>query len=246
MKLFKEAFSHKESQCTVIADKPEGIQKAKNALKRHRRSLEAYIKTNPTFLHSLEPVPAPNKPLVAKLMAEAAEKANVGPMAAVAGVLADLAVKDMLRAGCKVAVVENGGEISAMSNVPIDVAVAAGDTPLSKRFGFRLTEFPIGVATSSGRFSHALSLGAAEAATVFCKNAGLADAAATAVCNVVKGENCQAAIQTGINKALSIQGVEGVLIIYKGFTGTAGKIPQIIKVASLSRVIPKKKHTKIT
>jgi ApbE superfamily uncharacterized protein (UPF0280 family) len=153
-------------------------------------------------------------------------------MAAVAGVLADLAVKDMLRAGCKVTVVENGGEISAMSNAPIDVAVAAGDEPLSKRFGFRLTEFPIGVATSSGRFSHALSFGDAEAATVFCKNAGLADAAATAVGNVVKGEDCQAAIQTGISKALSIQGVEGVLIIYKGSTGTAGKIPQIIKVDS--------------
>jgi ApbE superfamily uncharacterized protein (UPF0280 family) len=232
MKLFKEAFSLKESQCTVIADREEGIRAAKDSIKRHRRRLEAYIKTNPTFLHTLEPVPAPSKPLVAKLMAEAAEKANVGPMAAVAGVLADLAVKDMLRAGCEVAVVENGGEISAMSNTPIDVAVAAGDEPLSKRFGFRLTDFPAGVATSSGRFSHALSFGDAEAATVFCKNAGLADAAATAVCNVVKGEDCQAAIQTGINKALSIQGVEGVLIIYKGCVGTAGTVPQIIKVDS--------------
>ena len=129
--LIREAFSLKESQCTIIADKPEGIRAAKDSLKRHRRRLEAYIKTNPKFLHTLEPVPVLTKPLVAKLMAEAAEKANVGPMAAVAGVLADLAVKDMLRAGCEVAVVENGGEISAASNVPIDVAVAAGDEPLS-------------------------------------------------------------------------------------------------------------------
>jgi hypothetical protein len=151
-------------------------------------------------------------------------------MAAVAGVLADLAVKDMLLGGCEVAVVENGGEISAMSNMPVDVAVAAGDEPLSKRFGFRLTDFPAGIATSSGRFSHALSFGDAEAATIFCRDAGLADAAATAVGNVVKGEDSQKAIQAGINKALSIQGVEGVLIIYKGLTGTAGKIPQIIRV----------------
>jgi len=228
--LHREAFTIKESQCHVIADTQAGIQAAKTSLKHHRQQLEAYVKTNPTFLHTLEPVAVPPDPLVAKLMAEAAEKASVGPMAAVAGVLADLAVKDMVSAGCEVAVVENGGEISAVSNEPIDVAVAAGDEPLSKRFGFRLTEFPIGVATSSGRFSHALSFGDAEAATVFCKNAGLADAAATAVCNVVKGEDCQAAIQDGISKALSIQGVEGVLIIYKGFTGTAGKIPKIIKV----------------
>jgi hypothetical protein len=163
-------------------------------------------------------------------MAEAAEKANVGPMAAVAGVLADLAVKDMLIDGCEVAVVENGGEVSAVSNMPIDVALAAGDDPLSKRFGFRLTDFPAGVATSSGRFSHALSFGDAEAATVFCRDAGLADAAATAVGNVVKGEDHQTAIQHGMDKALSIVGVEGVLIVYRGHVGTAGKIPQIIKV----------------
>jgi ApbE superfamily uncharacterized protein (UPF0280 family) len=230
MKLFKEAFQLKESQCTVIADKPEGIQTAKNSITHHRRKLETYIKTTPNFFHTLDPVLVPSKPLVAKLMAEAAEKAKVGPLAAVAGVLADLAVKAMLSKGCKVAVMENGGEISAMANVPIDVAVAAGDEPLSKRFGFRLTDFPIGVATSSGRFSHAFSFGDAEAATIFCKKAGLADAAATAVCNVVKGEDCQKAIKAGISKALSIQGVEGVLVIYKGSVGTAGKVPQIIKV----------------
>ena len=230
MTLFKDSFNFKESQCTIIAEKQEGIRKAKKSIKHHRQQLERYIKTNPKFFHSLEPVPTPAKPLVAKLMAESAEIANVGPMAAVAGVLADLAVKDMLRAGCEVAIVENGGEISAMSNTPIDVAVVAGDEPLSKRFGFRLIDFPIGIATSSGRFSHALSFGDAEATIIFCKYAGLADAAATAVCNVVKGKNYQKAIQAGISKASSIKGIEGILIIYKDFTGTAGKIPNIIKV----------------
>jgi ApbE superfamily uncharacterized protein (UPF0280 family) len=233
--LFKEAFQLKESQCTIIADKQEAIKTAIESIKHHRKQLEEYAGSHPKFLYTLEPLPVPQKPLVAKLMTEAAEKANVGPMAAVAGVLADLAVKDMLHAGCAVAVVENGGEVSAVSNMPIDVALAAGDAPLSKRFGFRLTDFPAGVATSSGRFSHALSFGDAEAATVFCKNAGLADAAATAVGNVVKGEDCQAAIQRGIDRALAIQGVEGVLIIYKGFVGTAGKVPQIIKVDSLEK-----------
>jgi hypothetical protein len=151
-------------------------------------------------------------------------------MAAVAGAIADLAVEDMKRTSCQIAVVENGGEICAESNQPVDVAVAMGEEPLSKRFGFRLTEFPIGVATSSGRFSHALSFGDAEAATVFCKNSTLADAAATAVGNVVKGEDIKAAIQAGIARGLSIEGVEGVMVIYKGEVGTAGKIPQLIKI----------------
>jgi ApbE superfamily uncharacterized protein (UPF0280 family) len=231
MKLFKDVFGFKETQCTIIADKKQGIQTAIKSIKQNRKALEEYVEAHPKFLYTLDPIPAPAEPLVAKLMAEAAEKAKVGPMAAVAGVLADLAINDMVANGCEVAVVENGGEISALSNVPIDVAVAAGDTPLSKRFGFRLTDFPVGIATSSGRFSHALSFGDAEAATVFCRNAGLADAAATAVGNVVKGDDYLGAIQQGIDKALSIQEVEGVLIMYQGHVGTAGKIPQLIKVA---------------
>jgi ApbE superfamily uncharacterized protein (UPF0280 family) len=151
-------------------------------------------------------------------------------MAAVAGVLADLAVKAMVSAGCKVAVVENGGEISAFSNRPVDIALLAGDSPLSRQIGFRLEEFPIGIATSSGLFSHALSFGEAEAVTVFAANAGLADAASTAVGNLVKGDDCQATIRRGINEALSIEGVKGVLILYKGFIGKAGKVPKIIRI----------------
>lgn len=230
--LFKRVFEFKDSRGVIIADKESAIDVAVESIRRNRKALESYVKCNGLFLESLKPVKVPAEPLVAKLMAEAALKTDVGPMAAVAGVLADLAVADIVAEGCKVAVVENGGEVSAISNEPVDVAVSVGDIALSNRFGFRLTEFPVGLATSSGVFSHALSFGDAEAATVFCSNAGLADAAATAVGNVVKGDNAQAAIQRGIEKALSIQGVQGVLIIYRGFVGTAGKIPQIIKVDS--------------
>jgi len=229
-KLFKENFSLKETQCTILSDRQQAIQVAIESIKRNRQELELYVRANPKFLYTLKPIAAPEKPLVAKLMAVAAQKASVGPMAAVAGAIADLAIEDMKREGCEVAVVEDGGEIAAASNRPIDVAVAAGEEPLSKRFGFRLSEFPMGVATSSGRFSHALSFGDAEAAVVFCKNAALADAAATAVGNVVKGKDAQAGIQAGINRGLSIEGVDGVIILYKGQVGTAGKIPQIIKI----------------
>ena len=228
--LFKQAFTYKDSNCTLVADRQEGIKAAQESIKHHRTQLEEYLSTHPKFGWTLKPFPAPEKPLVAKLMAEAGQNANVGPMAAVAGVLADLAVKDMIAACCEVAVVEDGGEVSAVSDVPIDVAFAAGEELLSRRFGFRLCEFPVGVATSSGRFSHALSFGDAEAAIVFCKNAVLADAAATSVGNMVRGEDAKAGIQAGISRGLSIEGVEGVLIIYQGQVGTAGKIPEIIRI----------------
>jgi ApbE superfamily uncharacterized protein (UPF0280 family) len=151
-------------------------------------------------------------------------------MAAVAGVLADLAVKEMALQGSEVAVVENGGEVSASSDMPIDVALSAGDSPLSRTFGFRLTDFPIGLATSSGLYSHAISFGEAEAATVFSRSAGLADAAATAVANQVKGQDCNAAIRNGVKKAASIEGITGALIIYRGMVGIAGRTPKLIKL----------------
>jgi ApbE superfamily uncharacterized protein (UPF0280 family) len=229
--VIKENFNLKESQCTLISDSPQAIEAAKESIRRNRFELELYVRANPKFLYTLTPITAPEKPLVARMMAEAATKADVGPMAAVAGAIADLAVTNMKQTGCRVAVVENGGEIMADADQPVDVAVIAGEEPLSRRFGFRLTEFPIAIATSSGRFSHALSFGDAEAATVFAKNATLADAVATAVGNAVKGEDTQAGIQAGIKRGLSVEGIEGVIVIYKGQVGTGGRIPQIIKVS---------------
>ena len=188
------------------------------------------VQEHPKFLYSLQPISVKNGPRIVQLMADASEKVNVGPMAAVAGVLADLAVEDMLLAGSEVAVVENGGEVSAVSNQPIDIALSAGDSPLSKQVGFRLKEFPIGVATSSGLFSHALSFGEAEAVTIFAVSAGLADAVATAVGNIIKGDDWHGVVEQGIRKAMSIAGVRGVFIVYRGVVGVGGQVPQIIKV----------------
>ena len=228
--LFKQVFQFKETNCTIIADDESAINTATSSIKHHRKQLEKYTQTHPKFLYSLQPVPVIKGPRIVRLMAEASEKANVGPMAAVAGVLADLAVEDMALAGSEVAVVENGGEVSAISNQPIDIALSAGDSSLSRQIGFRLKKFPVGVATSSGLFSHALSFGEAEAVTVFAVNAGLADAVATAVGNLIKGDDCRGAVERGIKEALGIEGVRGVFILYRGIVGKAGQIPQLIKV----------------
>jgi ApbE superfamily uncharacterized protein (UPF0280 family) len=228
--LFKRAFRLKESDCTVISDKPQGIETAKSSIQRNRKLLENYVKKHQQFLFSLDPIEVKDAPKVATLMAEASRKADVGPMAAVAGVLADLAVKDMIADGCKVAVVENGGEVYAVSNQPIDIGFAAGDEPLSREMGFRLKQFPLGVATSSGRFSHAFSFGDADAVTIFGVDAGLADAAATAVANTVTGDDIESVIKASIDKALKIEGVYGVFILYRGVVGKAGQVPELIKL----------------
>jgi ApbE superfamily uncharacterized protein (UPF0280 family) len=227
---YKKAFRLKESNCTIISDRENTIEKAVKSIEYHREQLEEYIQENQEFLYSLKPLHVGKGPKVVRLMAEASLKADVGPMAAVAGVLADLAVKEMVDEGSKVAVVENGGEVSAVSNQPIDIALAAGDAYLSREMGFRLKEFPVGVATSSGLYSHALSFGEAEAVTIFAVDAGVADAAATAVANLIKGDDVRSVIKQGIDGASGIEGVKGVFILYRGVVGKAGQVPELIKV----------------
>jgi ApbE superfamily uncharacterized protein (UPF0280 family) len=228
--LFKKDLIYKETVGRMISDKKTALSSAVSSIKKHRRYLEKYISRNPSFLHSFQPLRIGEGPLIVKKMAEASRKAGVGPMAAVAGVLADLAVEAMIVEGARVAVVENGGEASVNSIIPIDIALAAGNNVLSRQIGFRLEESPVGVATSSGKFSHAFSFGEADAVTVFAENAGIADAAATAVGNVVKGNDESAAVRKGIEKGLLIKGVKGIFIIYGEKTGQGGDIPKLIKI----------------
>lgn len=228
--LHRLRYQLRESQCTIITDRLEALDAAVSAIKSHRTELEEYIEGAPVFQMALDPIEVDEGPESAELMADASRRAGVGPMAAVAGVLADLAVEAMLEAGAKVAAVENGGEAYFVSDRPMDVAIKAGEAPLSKRVGFRLEEFPVGVATSSGLFSHALSFGEAEAVTIFAENAGIADAAATAVANTVKGDDEERIIEEAVELGLTIEGVRGVFIIYRGQVGLGGEVPAIIGV----------------
>src|SRR4030067_3341259 len=95
--LFKQVFQFKETTCFIISDRKNAINKAVSSINYHRNELDKYVRTHPKFLYSLEPVSAKDGPLIAKLMDEASRKANVGPMAAVAGVFGDLAAKGMIR-----------------------------------------------------------------------------------------------------------------------------------------------------
>lgn len=228
--LLKRNYRYKESNCTIISERETALDAAVESIIFHREKLEKYVLENPVFLHSFEPVIVDGGPKIVLSMAEAAEEAGVGPMAAVAGVIADMAVEAMADTGARVAIVENGGEVSIKTDRKVDVALQAGDTPLSKRLGFRIAEGSLGVATSSGLFSHAWSFGESEAVTVFAENAGIADAAATSVGNVITGNNVNRVISEGVKWALAIKGVSGVLISYRGKVGTGGTLPELVEV----------------
>jgi ApbE superfamily uncharacterized protein (UPF0280 family) len=228
-KLYRRNYHFRETKGTIISDKRSSLDVAESSIQKNRKELEEYLNTDLKFKYSLQPIDVINAPNIANLMANVGKKAGVGPMAAVAGVLADLAVEAMIKNGSKVAVVENGGEASMMSCRPISVTIAAGNNELSRKIGFLVEEFPHGVATSSGRHSHALSFGNSDSVTVFAENAGLADAAATRIGNMVINQD-EKNIEKALHQGLKISGVKGILIIIDEKVGTWGKLPKIINL----------------
>ncbi len=80
---------------------------------------------------------------------------------------------------------------------------------------------PLGVCTSSGTVGPSLSFGKADAVCILSKSASLADAAATAVGNIVKEKKD---IELGLERGKGIEGVSGMLIILGEKMGVWGNV----------------------
>jgi ApbE superfamily uncharacterized protein (UPF0280 family) len=177
-----------------------------------RGYIEQYIRRFPEFLRTLTPwtssEPAPE---IVRRMISAGQAAGVGPMAAVAGAIAE-AVGEVLCRQSKEVVVENGGDIYLVLQQPVTIGLYAGQSPISMRTGIRLDSDgkPLAVCTSSGTIGHSLSLGRADAVCVVARQCALADAAATAVANRISDARD---IPDAIRFARSIEGIEGVTAI---------------------------------
>ena len=188
-----------------------------------RGYIESHIKYHPEFLTSLVPVdikfPVPK--IIAN-MAKAAKRAGVGPMATVAGAVAEYTCKKLLKKPNEV-IVENGGDISMKISGDITFAIFAGNSPLSMVTGVRLhgRNSPFALCTSSGTIGHSKSFGKADAASVIADSCALADATATALGNMVKNESD---IKKAINTGKSINGILGIIIIKGKTLGAWGDI----------------------
>jgi ApbE superfamily uncharacterized protein (UPF0280 family) len=196
-------------------------RKAHRLVLKYREQLEQYIEKNPDFRTSLKPLTVPvNAPRIVLDMIEAGRKANVGPMAAVAGAIAECVGRELLDFSPDI-IVENGGDIFLKITQPRVVGIYAGDSPLTGKLGLEINpkDTPLGVCTSSGTVGHSLSFGKADAVVVTAGSAALADAAATAICNKVsKPDDINGAIELGSN----IAGLQGIVIIMGSNIGVWG------------------------
>ena len=193
------------------------------AVIKSRTPLEEYIKSHPLFLHSLEPCSVENDaPAIVRDMAKAARIAGVGPMAAVAGAIAEAVGKDLLAHSPEI-IVENGGDIFIKISRPRLIGVYAAASSLTGKIALEINpqETPLGVCTSSGTVGHSLSFGVADAVIVLSYSTALADAAATAIGNRVKSAED---IDVAIEQAQAIDGLAGVIVIKDDKIGMWGSM----------------------
>lgn len=201
----------------------EGIEQELSEL---RSLLKSHIRREPEFLTSLTPIAAKDdeEPMVSH-MKRAAETAGVGPMAAVAGAVAEYLAN--MHPECGDLIIENGGDLYVRSSRDIRVLIYAGDSVLSNRIALEIkaSDTPLGICTSSGTVGHSLSFGKADAVVIVAKDTLLADAAATATANRISAEED---IQGALDFASGIDGVIGAVAVIGpkiGFWGDIKVVP---------------------
>jgi len=222
-------FTHHEAVLRICCDKFDVVVAE---IVRQRRILEEYITRQPDFKTTVEPIDLrTDAPEVARRMAWAARRAGVGPMAAVAGAMAQLAAEAALAAGAEEAIVDNGGDIYLRAVEPVLVALGTGTAKLADRLAFSVQpeETPLSICSSSGKMGHSMSFGLCDLATIVAKDAALADAAATQAGNLVKTVHD---VDAALERIMRIEGVEGVLLVKDDRVGLAGHLPRLVKTAA--------------
>lgn len=216
-------FELSETIATIVADQNEDIRIACLGLSKARHEIEKYILIDPFFKTSFEPIPVVSSSHIINRMANAAEKAGVGPMASVAGAIATFALQDVINQGSKFCLIDNGGDIALIADREITIGLFAGESPLSGKYAFLLepTSGIYGICTSSATVGPSISLGIADSVTVFSPDPILADAVATAVCNELTPDEhlCLEKLPEGIDGIFAVFGDKSVIW---------GKIPRII------------------
>lgn len=210
----------------IVAEK-DLKEQALDAVHEIRGILQAHFVLNPEFATSLVPVAVPDgvHPVI-KAMADGALACGVGPMAAVAGAVAQYVADQLLPHSSNV-IVENGGDIFMHSTSARKVALLSEpDSGAKIGLSIEAADFPLSICSSSGTIGHSLSLGSGDLVTVRAKDARFADAAATSLANLLKSP---ADVPLVIEKAraLSEHGLDGVFVQYDSKIGAWGDLELI-------------------
>src|SRR5271157_220609 len=97
----REHYQLRETIATIFAYEQSHIEVAKESIREQRNLLEKFIQADPFFMLTLEPydLKANDAPDIVQQMIKTSAVFGIGPMSAVAGVIAKLAVEAMIEAG---------------------------------------------------------------------------------------------------------------------------------------------------
>lgn len=211
-----------ETDLLIFCDKLLKEEAEKTAYE-YRKQILDYIDKNSSFKDSFAPIAMDDTaPEIVKDMIKKSARAGVGPMAGVAGAIAEYTGRSLLNY-CSEIIVENGGDIFIKSDRERKVSIYAGNSPLSGKINLKIdpAKTPLGICTSSGTVGHSISFGIADGATIIAGDATLADCVATGTGNLVKTKDD---LEKAIEYARTIDGVRGALIILGNKLATWGDV----------------------
>ena len=217
-----------ETAATIAADR-DYVAPAVNAIKATRNEIEKKIRKDDFFLTTLEPYsPSDDDGKVIRRMCEDSDAAGVGPMATVAGTIAQEALEAMVKNGCTHGWVDNGGDIALLLETPATVEIFnEPDSPSAFALELEPTDAIIGICTSSGRLGHSISFGDSDAAVAIADSAVLADALATAIGNRVTDTN---SLGSCFDPFKGIKGFISGLAMIDGAVSMHGRLPKLVEV----------------
>jgi uncharacterized protein len=227
--IVREHFELGETAVTIVAEE-RYVPEAKRSIFESRETLEQFIAEDPYFRSTLEPYSeGKDAPFIIKRMCEAARLANVGPMAAVAGAVAEAAVEAMRNVGAVQALVDNGGDIAMILDREVDVGIYAGSSKFSGlAFRFGPVDHIMGICTSSSTVGPSISFGMADAAIVISDNVTLADACASMLGNLVRSDD-EETMRKAVEVVANVKGVAGCAVIVGDRIALNGSLPKMVR-----------------
>ncbi len=218
-----DKFLNSQAPLDSKANKAYLTGQARQCLGCLRGFIQDYIRKKPEFAGSLEPYSVEAEAAdIVRDMAKASFSAGVGPMAAVAGAIAEYVGRELLKYSSQV-IVENGGDIFMKTDRIRKVGIFAGKSPYTGKLALEIAPSKDcwGICTSSATVGPSLSFGKADAAVVVSHCAILADAWATRLANMVKSESD---VEKTLSVAEDTAEIKGVVIIIGERIGAWGEV----------------------
>jgi len=231
-----------ETAVTILSE-PGFLVVARGSIFETREVIQRQIDRDPFFRDTLEPYhPRGEVDPIIQRMCDASARAGVGPMATVAGIVAEEAVRAMVAEGARNAVVDNGGDIAMFLNEGIVVGLHTGTSLSDVGFECLPRDSVYGVCTSSGTVGPSISFGRADAATIIAEDVVLADACATRLGNMISDDD-EGTISSALDAVSSIEGVEGALVVAGGNVAMKGRLPGLVRMGEMEDRVARRMFT---